>query len=633
VSRFVPFVASLALVAGAITVGTAASQPARAASWGYVSLENVLAASDLGIAEPGALRFDAVSGALAITDEATGLGKLVGTQGAVKDLLSRREAPDRGRFSARASNGHVFTLDAKAGLISEADASGAIIRLRDVSALQMKGVGGITAAPTSDMTDAADATSLYVSVADASDDGSGTGPAVLELSLTAPVLAAAVASVPDHDGNLVRRIMTDTWNPFSPDPSGITYDSSIDRLLVADGEIDEENVNNYPYPGKNVWEANRVTGAGTGILDTLAASPTNTEAVGIGYDADKDELIISKDGSSSRVWAYVRGGGGGWVLRSSTPVSGFGVADAEGVAVANGKMFIADGSNKQIWVIGPGNDGKLATSDDVRLADFDTAVFGITDPEGIGVHPLTGNLWIVSHKDGQGMIETTQDGTLVSTTHFAFTTDNPGGVEIAPSSSTTDDPTTMSAWVAQRGVDNNDDPNEKDGQVIEVSIEEGAPPPPPPDPGENLLLNGDFEAGAAGAAPPSWSSNGNFTTSTDEHQSGTKSGRHNGAEVSYKIEQTVDVTGGQTYNYGVWVKPLPTTDTFRVVFKLQWRNTKAINTVILTKVSKTSAGTWTHYELPFAAPATATKGKVFMVVNGLNGTVFVDDISLAAPAP
>jgi hypothetical protein len=228
------------------------------------------------------------------------------------------------------------------------------------------------------------------------------------------------------------------------------------------------------------------------------------------------------------------------------------------------------------------------------------------------------------------MIETTQDGTLVSTTHFTFPTDNPGGVEIAPSSSTTDDPNTMSAWVAQRGVDNNDDPNEKDGQIIEVSIEEGAPPPPPPDPGENLLLNGDFEAGTLGAAPPNWTpANTNFTTQTDEHQSGTKAGRFQGNEASFKVEQTVDITGGEDYVYSVLAKPLPTSDSFRITFKLQWRNTKTLSTIILTKVSKTSAGQWTPYSATFTAPAGATKAKVFVVVSKLSAMVYVDDISLA----
>ncbi len=309
-------------------------------------------------------------------------------------------------------------------------------------------------------------------------------------------------------------------------------------------------------------------------------------------------------------------------------MTGFGVADAEGLAFGSGQLYIADGTNKEVWIIGPGPDAKVATSDDVLVSHFDTASLGINDPEGIGIDHNTGNVWILSHKDGEGMVETLPNGTPVSTTHFDFATDNPGGLEIAPTSSTADAPTAMSAWVAQRGVDNNNDPNEKDGKIFEVSIQ-SAPPPPPP--GDNLLVNGDFESGTLGAAPPGWSTSPNFTTSNVAKHGGSFSGRHlSAADAGYTIEQTVAASAGQTYDVTAWANPIPTSDAFNVTFKIQFRtNTKALSTVVIGKVTKATPAGWDDYIATLTAPAGTTKARVFMVVGSLKTTVYVDDISLA----
>jgi hypothetical protein len=585
VSRALPVVASIALVVGVIGVSPAAIQPSQAAGWGFIRLENVLSADDLRIAHPGAVAYDAKSK-------------------------------------------HTFTLDANAGVLVESDRNGIVVSRRNVAGLKLQGVAGMAIRPTVDTTDAAAATSLYLSVANASDGGAATGPAILELALAEPVVAEALAGIPDNVGHKVKEIDTTgpTWDPFSPDPSGIAYARSTGKLVVADGEIEEENVNNYPYPGINVWNADPVTGAGDGILDTTAGSPINKEPVGVAWDPLLDELYISRDGSNSAVWAYTRSGNT-WVLRSSRLVTAFGVADAEGLAFGNGQLYIGDGTNKEIWVIGPGPDGKVATSDDVLVSHFDTLAAGITDPEGVGIDHNTGNVWVLSHKDGEGMVEFLPNGTVVSTTHFDFPTDNPGGLDIAPTSSTTDAPSVMSAWIAQRGVDNNSDPDEKDGKIFEVSIA-AAPPPPPP--GGNLLVNGDFESGSLGAAPPGWSANANFTKSGAAQHGGSFSGRHlSAADAGYKIEQTVAATAGETYHVAAWANPIVTADAFTVNFKIQFRtNTKAISTVVIGKVTKRTVAGWDDYSTSLVAPAGTTKARVFMVVSSLKTTVYVDDISL-----
>ena len=113
--------------------------------------------------------------------------------------------------------------------------------------------------------------------------------------------AAAAAEVPV----LIRTTDTSGWP--SSDPSGIAYDSGEDRLIVVDGEIEESNLS-WLYKGYNGYVATR-DGSLDRTFNTVAASPTNNEPVGAGYDPARDELYISKDGSSSRIWVYAERSG------------------------------------------------------------------------------------------------------------------------------------------------------------------------------------------------------------------------------------------------------------------------------------------------------------------------------------
>jgi hypothetical protein len=381
-----------------------------------------------------------------------------------------------------------------------------------------------------------------------------------------------------------------------------------------------------------VWLADPLTGAADANMDTTSALPANREPVGAAYDPVLDELYLSKDGSSSRVWVYSREGELFHQERTLL-LSDFGSGDAEGIAFANNTLYIADGSNKEVWAIGAGGDGVVGTGGDETVAHFDTATLGLNDPEGIAVHPGTGNLWILSRKDGEGILETTPDGTPVSITNLDFPHDNPGGLELAPSSSTADDPGVLSAWIVERGEDNNNDPDENDGKIYEVSIEEGAPPPPPPPPGENLLENGAFETGPLGSAPDGWTTNARFTTSDEDVHGGAFSGRHQATDgAGYTIEQRVDVAAGESYSFDAWANWVGGTDKFSVVIKLQWRtDSRGLSTVTLAKVNKPVGPGWNEYTVTgLVAPAGATTARVFMKVNSLNTTVYVDDIVLAA---
>jgi hypothetical protein len=347
--------------------------------------------------------------------------------------------------------------------------------------------------------------------------------------------------------------------------------------------------------------------------------------VGAAYDPVRDELYLSKDGDNSRVWVYSRDGTSFTQVRFFT-VSTIGVGDAEGLAFGNNTLYIADGLGKEVWAMEAGTDGVVGSGSDDVVSQFDVASLGMNDPEGIGFHPVTGNLWLASRHPVDGILEVTTSGAAVSHASYqGFTPISPAGVEVAPSSA---DPSAMSVWVTDRGIDNNDNSSENDGKIYELTMDEVIPPPPPS--GDDVISNGGFEVANGSNQPTGWSTDPRFTQSDVLVHSDSFAGRHFATDNSgYKITQDAPITGGTSYAFSVWVNAPATSDGFKVVFKIQWRsNSGKVGDVTLTKVTKSTNG-WVNLTAPATSPASATVARVMMVVSSLNATVYVDDLVLA----
>jgi hypothetical protein len=612
-----------ALVVGAFASPVGAQERSRTrVPWGYVALENVLGADDLGLGAPGAVAWDAASEALLVEDRATGRAQRVEPLGRRIGTVNRDVTADLAARHPITRN--LFVLDAKAGILRELNWFGRTISQRDLGQFRLRDVASITFAPSADQTDDPADTSLFLTASSGFDSGDRTQAGVYELSLEAPVLAPSLAAVTAAVGTPIQAIPTSAWDPASPDPSGIGYSSLTDELIVADGEVDE--VTGATYERINVWASNR-DGVARGAIDGEGASPKNKEAVGAAFDAVKNELYVCKDGSSSRVWVYTANPDGTFTQVRSFPVNDF-AGDAEGLAFGDGALFIADGSNRHVWKIAPGANNLVDGIGDV-VSGFDTESLGIRDPEGIGFHPVTKNLWIASRRENEGILEATQAGVPVSQTSYGFPVENPGGLEIAPSSA---DINELSIWLVARGVDNGDDPTENDGMMYEIPIGAGGPPPPPPPPpGGNVLSNGDFEL-ATGGLPDSWTpTDPRFTQSSALVHGGSFAGLHSANDNSgYKVMQTAPVVGSATYEFSGWVNAPPTTDRFRIVIKLMWRTDKGkISTQTIQKIN-TPTTDWTEVTASLPAPSNATNARVMIVLGSLATQVYVDDFSLAA---
>lgn len=286
------------------------------------------------------------------------------------------------------------------------------------------------------------------------------GAAGLALGLVFSGLGPAVAEGATLSAFLVNTIDTSGWSLPSPDPSGLAYDSVANRLIVADGEVDEMAI----YAGANYYEA-----ALTGSLQRTANTLRFTrEPVGAAFTPGR--LYISDD-DADRVYQVALGADGRFdaadpfTYFSTSPYSS---GDPEGLSydAAAGRMFIADGEGSEIHVV-TAVDGVFGNGND-QSQHFDTAVLGIEDAEAVEWVPERGTLFTIGDT-GSRVVELTPSGALVSEIDTSFLPlDRPAGLAWAPRST---DPTRRSLYIADRKVDNDNAPTENDGAIYELGID------------------------------------------------------------------------------------------------------------------------------------------------------------------
>jgi hypothetical protein len=290
--------------------------------------------------------------------------------------------------------------------------------------------------------------------------------------VTTAVLALVAAVAASADTALhIKTINTFQFSPPSPDPAGLTYLSASNRLLVSDSEVNEMAI----FSGVNLFNID-VNGA---LYDTTTTTAFSYEPTGITYNPDNGHVFITDD-NNRRVYELDPGIDGRYGTPDDT-VTSFGTAqfssgDPEGVAYdpVDGVLFIADGINSTIYRVSPGInnffDGVPPFGDDT-VTQFDTSVFGLTDPEGIAVAPgLARELYIVGEPE-DSVFHVSMDGAFVRTLDISAANPSaPGGLAFAPGSL---NPEEYTLYIADRHVDNYNNPNENDGQIYEFSI----PPP------------------------------------------------------------------------------------------------------------------------------------------------------------
>jgi hypothetical protein len=430
------------------------------------------------------------------------------------DLAPELDSPNLRGIALHPTSHHLSVVDPDQQILYELGTSAELVAKYDLSSLELADPRAVTYAASPDLTDDPQIVHLFITDSQLPDsqenrpsldyklfmsflttaqggsdnENEATDLAgveenavfgrILEVTLDPAEITVNVASPNEIILTLVRTINTAAWNPPSPDPSGITYLPDADRLLIVDGEVEEMPVH---FHGDNIFASTRA-----GVLSyTKTTVDYSMEPVGVAYNPANKHLFIVDD-NQKRIYE-INPGPDNEIdtnddIITSFRTEPFNARDPEGLdyAVGSGHLFIADGTNNEIYRVNPGPNGRFdgvpaAGGDDI-VTNFDTAVYGIRDPSSVHFNPATGTLLLVAgNNDRVHMHELSTTGALVQVYNISAANGmRLDGVTMAPGSS---NPQVMNYYIADRKVDNDRDPNENDGKIYEMTS--GSNPPTP----------------------------------------------------------------------------------------------------------------------------------------------------------
>jgi hypothetical protein len=291
-----------------------------------------------------------------------------------------------------------------------------------------------------------------------------TAAAVLTVSLVMPATPALSGA---QQATLVRVMQTSNWAKPSTDPSGLAYLPGRKALIVVDSEVDEsphyDNANIWFWkPGGAVLKAFKTTG--------YSVEPTDV-TIGAG-------ILYITDDSADRIFVVKKGPDKGWGTPDDVvveiPTRPFGSNDPAGIGFGVNSLFITDGDNTtsdhRVYRLRRGPDGVFEGtgpgSDDI-VSHFDTLPLGISKPSDVVYRGASKHLFIVSAQE-EIIVETTLAGAHVATYDMGHTSlITAAGIAFATGSEA---PTETHVYVSDRGLDNEDNPNENDGRIFEFTL-------------------------------------------------------------------------------------------------------------------------------------------------------------------
>jgi uncharacterized protein YjiK len=436
-----------------------------------------------GVQDPQGLTFDPSSGRLFILDArgsqvitvlpdpSTGFDADAATQGGRVNRLNLRgveNAQVRG-LAFNPGNEHLYVAVPAEQKVYEFDQQGEVAGVLDLASFELTNIQAMTFAPSADTTDDPATMNLFVLDGGASTESQKqVDGQILELSLEPQALPSGTTLLPS---SLVRTFNTSNaaWNPSSPDPSGIDYFPSTERLLISDSEVDE--MLNY-FTGDNVFDATLSgTLVSTCSTTNLARSGFANEPSGLAINPNNNRIYFADDDKKS-VFEVNLGPDNTYCTSDDVVTSVvLGLSDGDDVAYGNNTIFIAAGVDAEVYKFSLGPNGVLGGGDDGAITHFDTGSLGFSDLEGIGYNAGANTLFIVSTSGADRYLgEVSLTGALLRAYDLSFmgTSSNlRSDVAFAPASQNQN---TNNVYIVSRGIDNGSDPNENDGKVWEISL-------------------------------------------------------------------------------------------------------------------------------------------------------------------
>lgn len=318
----------------------------KAAPTGYLDPTAItrFEAQQFGLQNPQGMTLDPANGRLFILDSAT--SRIVRIEPGPDQSFDGAAALSDGRISQvdlgqigqtdlrslafNPTNGHLYLLSPAAQTMVELTETGQVVATCDLTPLGLRDPQGMVFAPSGDLTDDPSQMNLYLA-----DSGLGPilspgpgkyqlflpiiikqsqeagalnedsqpgqeGPGrIFELSLTPPLQTAS--SVSAMQSSLVNTINTNQFSPPSPDPMGLAYHSSSNKLLISDSEVEEMP----PYwAGVNLFE----TTLPGSLMDTFSTTSFSTEPTGVAFNPANGHLFFSDDNKkkySKWIWGLM----------------------------------------------------------------------------------------------------------------------------------------------------------------------------------------------------------------------------------------------------------------------------------------------------------------------------------------
>ncbi|HET6714840.1 MAG TPA: SdiA-regulated domain-containing protein [Actinomycetota bacterium] len=275
-------------------------------------------------------------------------------------------------------------------------------------------------------------------------------------------LASSAQAAPTVTADLVRVTDTSAWSSASPDPTGLAFIPSTGALLISDAEVDEI----APlWSGSNLFVAARHGG----LLRKRSVVRSTPEPEDIAW-RDRKKILYVVDDDRNEV-ARIRVGRDGRIgtrddrSKVILHTKRFGCRDPEGLAwhAERRSLIVTSARQSRVYLIRSGRDHRFDTRDD-RVRSFPTKPLGSRSPEDVAVDPVSNHLLIVSSRD-DSIAETTMRGRPVRMIDVSAAGLRRGaGIVLAWSAA---DPAVFNLFIVDKGVDNETDPGENDGRLLE----------------------------------------------------------------------------------------------------------------------------------------------------------------------
>ncbi len=254
------------------------------------------------------------------------------------------------------------------------------------------------------------------------------------------------------------------------DPAGITFHGTLGGLLIADSEITEV-ADVFEVIGATHFLASPdgsglVTAWDFSVINGVEPEP-NLESTGIAWCAFDDHVYVTND-DTKMLYQYRMDGPD---FRVTDFVSTAAMTrDPEGVTCdpKTGRIYVVGGTDTNIVVFSYADRFVFLESFDINATAGNPAG-ELPDIEGVAFDPVTRHLLVVSDPAGR-IVEYGLGGVYVR--HFELSALTPApvapqGIAIGPSSN---DPGQLSIYLADGGIDNDQDPDERDGAIYELRI-------------------------------------------------------------------------------------------------------------------------------------------------------------------